>query len=153
MTRNQLKVIIKECLVEMLTDGMKSSTVSESQLSKRQPPTQTPRQPVRQNVKSQHENVIKQVTNDPVMAAIFADTMQTTLVEQVSADRNKQLASIGGDVASRAMASVEDPTEVFGEDMTAKWNAAAFAPRRGSSVMNDFANDMLSMNQVVKKDS
>lgn len=60
------------------------------------------------------------------MAAIFADTAQTTLVEQ-----NRGV--VPGDVATQAMAQA-DPMSIFGEDNIDKWNAAAFAPARPGAI-------------------
>jgi len=76
------------------------------------------------------------------MAAIFADTAQTTLVEQ---SRGVQP---GGDRAAQAAAQVE-PTQLFDEAQIDRWNEAAFKPTRpgamlgGSALPPDFLNELL----------
>lgn len=74
------------------------------------------------------------------MAAIFADTAQTTLIEQNNGVR-------AGDAASQAAAKV-DPTQLFDEAQIDKWNEAAFKPSRpggllGGGLSADFLNDLL----------
>ena len=101
MTRNELKALIKECLVEIITEG--SGPVRESKSRQPAPPSPPPRrhpsldsivvgnrpapQPKRAPpIPPQNFNAI---TNDPIMASIFADTASTTLVEQVGAESGR----------------------------------------------------------------
>lgn len=145
MTRDQLKKIIKECLVEILLEGageVISERVSRShaaQVPQRQVPSQQARRQtvfdmmhVRGQQKpqpqraSQVNEMVSIATRDPLMASILADTAQTTLVEQES---NGRAPTSGGDQAARVV-SAYDPTEIFGEEQTIRWNEAAFAPRQ-----------------------
>jgi hypothetical protein len=155
MTRDQLKKIIKECLVEILMDGageaLHERAVPRQQSPGRQSQYQQPstrrqtvfdmmqvRQPQQQPQRPQASQINEMVgiaTKDPIMAAILADTAQTTLLEQES---NGRIPTAGGDQAQRVM-SAYNPTEIFGEEAQARWNEAAFAPRNrlpGMSVGN-----------------
>jgi hypothetical protein len=94
---------------------------------------QQPRQP------STHINeMVRTATTDPLMAAILADTAQTTLLEQES---NGRVPTAGGDQAARVM-SAYNPTEIFGEEAQQRWNEAAFAPSRRLPGMGSMNFDM-----------
>lgn len=71
------------------------------------------------------------------MAAIFADTAQTTLQEQA---RGVPL----GDQAAQAASQVA-PEQMFDEATMDKWNAAAFQTSRPGPIglPPDFINDLL----------
>ena len=107
MTRSELKSLIKECLIEIITEGSGPSPVRESRQKVQQarpqpaaPPKrhpaldsivmggrqEVPRRTVAPPIPKQNFNAI---TSDPVMASIFADTASTTLVEQVGAESGR----------------------------------------------------------------
>ncbi len=78
------------------------------------------------------KNKVKQITSDPVMSDILADTAMTTLMEQKEGAR-PQGPSIqsGGDQAAKIV-DQSSPDELFG-GQASKWADLAFAPsiRRG----------------------
>jgi hypothetical protein len=158
MNRKQLKELVKECLVELLSEGI-GNISAESKKAVQTEVTRYPR-PSLNNVSygavkdTTIKQTIKQVTKDPIMASIFEDTMQTTLQEQNAMDRQpgKMPAGVGGDAAARVM-SQTDPTEMFGDEVASRWSEAAFAPSRRNqmSVSREFASEMLSMNNGIKK--
>jgi len=149
MTRNELKSIVKECLVEILSEGI-GGRMTEA---KRSPAPASQRSPER-SLSEMHKmkqsiansiqygrpapakvapqatvkNLVKSVTNDDVMAALFADTAQTTLQEQVESDR-RLLRGHSSDDAQ------EDDTPAagqgFSEEMSRHWSSLAFSePKR-----------------------
>jgi len=148
MNRSELKSLIKECLVEILTDGL-GDNLSESVRHVARPrtipsaPVRTP-QPQRRSpldsvvydknprisTKPPVNETIRQLTSDPIMASIFQDTANTTLRSQ---ENPKALPSGGTDMASRVMNEVSDPIQIFGEDAAMRWTEAAFAPPRGGA--------------------
>lgn len=105
MNRNELKGIVKECLLEILMEGMKGSSqrVEENRQPKRQQSIVEPRRspldtvtytqrtasvprpglgkPVPPRV-PQKESFKELANGNDVMASIFADTAGTTLMEQ-----------------------------------------------------------------------
>lgn len=162
--RTELKAIIKECLIEILTEGVGES-LQESIRSPRQSGTMraisesSPRRqtlnnamfsgqrpkdprldtPIRQQ--PQIAEAIREVTRDPMMAALFADTANTTLMQQNSAGHGREnagppvgMAETYGDMATKVAASAT-PEQLFGEEVTSKWADAAFGPTRKSSPM------------------
>ena len=146
ITRNELKSIIKECLVEILVEGMGSSSAESIQESKkpiRQPiGSQKQQSPhvstlMRNNasrIKMQHnpntvnptikEAIKREAGGNDIMAAILADTAEKTLPTMIENDRTKLIPAAGGTV-ERIVASA-NPDELFGSETASKWAALAF---------------------------
>jgi|MDTB01.3.fsa_nt_gb hypothetical protein len=134
LNRSSLKSLVKECLVEILSEGLsetssmmiESAPTRKKATRKREP---APRRPALDTVKFDNaiDNSVQHLTEDPVMSSIFADTARTTLQEQLSEDgRTGHGASVSahGDPAAKAAAS-SDPSDLFGEAST-NWAALAF---------------------------
>jgi len=132
LSRNQLKSLIKECLVEVLVEGLSSSprTVSlqeealpQKKKIKSSPQRRSPLDTARFNEKL--EESVSHCTSDPVLGNILADTARTTLQEQIGEEmgHNQQVA-VNGDQAAK-MASSADPLDMFG-DAANNWAALAF---------------------------
>lgn len=145
MTRSELKNIVKECLVEILSEGIGGANktqetkkpavvatpksqdrslqemlkMKQTIVNKTQYGAQTPRQPspVAAN------NLVKSVTNDAVMAALFADTLETTLQEQVENDRRLLR---GHSTDDEATSDLPVGGGGFSEEMSKHWSALAF---------------------------
>ena len=128
VTRGDLKGIIKECLIEILAEGLlaDNSTQMLETTPRRKKKRSSPKQ--RQRPQVEHEQVIQEavagLTDDPMMADIFNDTARGTLQEQLSAE-NMGGSVAGGDFASQ-QASMADPDDLFG-DASEKWAALAFS--------------------------
>ena len=146
VTKKVLKGIVKECLVEILAEGIASADIStalpesrESQKlsgeSRRKPQTRSNLHPSADNISFSNavDDATASMTTDPVMSAIFADTARTTLQEQYgaeSANPRSAMVSMGSqhsDEASRAVAnnSIED---LF--DGAGNWAQLAFAEKK-----------------------
>ena len=154
VSRNTLKGIVKECLIEILSEGIGSSrsqkmsesveTVSSNLKSRHQGTARrtaldnivydnnsrkddTPNPDFEKNIRETTKNM----TSDPVLSSILADTAMTTLQEQAGAERPGPAGSslptaAAGDTAA-VVASRSDPQELFGESAQ-KWADLAFAP-------------------------
>jgi len=146
MSRSQIKALVKECLIELLSEGLGNidaiaqqtprptiSGVAESRSRKQQqkfdPRLDTPVSQGRSQTNALKEAIKREAGGNPIMESIFADTAMTTLPSQLS----------HGDVASphpgRTMAPpgvtqqeqfVGAPEDVFGEDTTSRWANLAF---------------------------
>ena len=157
MTRQDLKNIVKECLVEILSEGLAdtSRTIAESKMAA--PVRQAPQQQVaavnrRQNIadkisflppkneikqssspsrQQMHQDLARSLTSDPVLADIFADTAKSgahrQMNESASSIGHEQMIASAGDAAAKAMLR-SDPADVFGES-AGKWAALAFAEK------------------------
>ena len=92
MTRDKLKTIVKECLVEILAEGLSSEgsqiSASLNESSKRQRKERIKQEEARlsqhrQKFEVKVEDTVSHVTSDPIMQSILADTAKTTLQEQM----------------------------------------------------------------------
>ena len=140
LDKNLLKSIVKECLVEILAEGITGGdtnslveSVQKVKSTKRVsskdrimknilPPKQ---KVVNENFEKNMRSVISNTTQDPVMAELLADTAQTTLQEQNSADSGSRFAARPTDSVSQVVAE-SDPTELFGGAAN-NWAQLAFS--------------------------
>lgn len=155
-TKSHLKSLVKECLIEILyesgsPDSHRSSSarMSEGSRPSRPPQRRNNERPVRShpaldtvswtsrsqekvenpNFSSKIKNITREMTSDPVMSDIFADTARTTLQEQVNAERagpngTSLPTAAAGDNAARIV-DASTPDQLFGES-AGKWAALAF---------------------------
>jgi len=149
LSRDDLKSIVKECLVEILSEGLTSTTqtINESRRSAipqqaQQPLPMHPRQTVADKIaflpKNGHQkqqidkSAIKAATSDPLLQEMLADTAArgTPIIEEskVSQSRNEIAIAAHGDVAAKTMLR-SDPTDIFG-DSASKWATLAFAEKK-----------------------
>tara|TARA_B100001094_G_C18179304_1_gene799842 strand:- start:486 stop:893 length:408 start_codon:yes stop_codon:yes gene_type:complete len=126
VSRTVLKSLVKECLVEILSEGLVGSSekIQESKnRTVRKPQPVKKRKIVKKDIIPE---TITNITDDPLMQSIFADTARTTLQEQASAENNPRVTT--GDSAAR-MADSSDPTELFGE-AASNWATLAFSEKK-----------------------
>ena len=141
VSKTLLKEIVKECLVEILAEGLTNGSpadLNESiQMKSKNNPSRSskylksilpPKEKVaNESFEDNTKKVISSVTSDPVMADLLADTAQTTLQEQNSADSANRFSARPTDSASKAVAN-SDPSELFGE-ASSNWAKLAFSDK------------------------
>lgn len=87
VTKTMLKSIVKECLVEILSEGLssKSSTTDRKQkIVKKRKLEEQRLKAHRDKFEVSIDNAVSTITEDPVMQEILQDTARTTLQEQIS---------------------------------------------------------------------
>ncbi len=142
ISRNVLKDIVKECLIEILAEGLIETTTRDRSASLDSMLSEsTKKKPGRRRKKTTAEpqinnatfdnavaNSVKALTDDNIMASIFADTAKTTLQEQLGAESKGPALA---DSASRQMDQL-DPVDAFGEEGQPDdhWARLAFADSR-----------------------
>ena len=131
VSRSVLKSLVKECLVEILSEGLVGSSKTIQESKKKRPPSPRKNNSLKRVLKKESisqeiPDTIKGVTSDPLMQSIFADTAKTTLVEQHAADSNKRV--VAGDHISQTV-DKNDPSELFGEAAN-NWAALAFSEKK-----------------------
>jgi hypothetical protein len=145
VSRDLLKGLVKECLVEILSEGLGNDSQAAALTERRVPRKQKKSKPVRRNVNdliSYGSDNTPPVSNDrinalansaangnDVMAEIFRDTAKNTLPKMMASETRGAAASMTervarGDQATRAMAA-NDPMDVF--DGASNWAALAFS--------------------------
>jgi hypothetical protein len=125
LRKSDLKDIVRECLVEILREGIdvgkiyrnvpenKSRHVAETHTRQRQT-QETISQPLREAIK-------REAGGNKILESVMADTAATTLPRMIQGEKS----AIAGDAVSRFVDSVT-PTEIFGEETTSKWADLAF---------------------------
>lgn len=153
LSRSELKNVVKECLVEILSEGLTTSAVSvnetrqmregvsrssQSIIPARTHPTNKmsflPNEGIRSSENNNRSHLIsaaKTLTNDSMIAEMLADTAANmtndNLNESTSATRGPSI-SAAGDKAARIMFE-SDPLDIFDESAS-KWSALAFAEKK-----------------------
>ena len=144
MKRSELKSIIKECLVEILSEGIgysdeyddhedqpikekrnfgSNSDMIEKMQSRKKMLNEKITYNKKQSKQQNHDHLVNGVTTDPMMAEIFRDTAQTTLVEQGMANKAGPKYT-PADGAARALGD-HNPGDIFsGGD---NWATLAFS--------------------------
>ena len=137
MKRGELKALIKECVVEVLQDGLGTSYAAKpvsrtGSASARRSPQQERNHPMDNVSYRMNESrapapppvsVNTNLTQDPVLQSIFQDTASSTLQEQVASERRGAPITAGSDRAPKFMAEHE-PDEIF--DGASNWEKLAF---------------------------
>ena len=141
-TKAALKSIVKECLIELLAEGLSGEAkINESKSLKstfNKISNSNNNQRYLNNVKKDIDNsktfnedrineTVSKITKDDVMSQILADTARTTLVAQGSSSTGSASANImaSGDAAAKASLQ-SDPMELFSES-AGKWANLAFS--------------------------
>ncbi len=134
LTKNQLKTIVKECLVEILAEGLgQSNDIMVESTSKRPATTKRAASPARKRnpaldevrFNSAAETRAASITDDPIMRSILADTAKTTLQEQAQADRGQ---GVSMQETAAPGKNIED-VPIFAEG-SQNWAALAFAEKK-----------------------
>ena len=83
LTKSGLKKIVKECLVEILSEGLSSESVKKTVAAKQKKSSQAAEQKRlaehRKKFEYRVEDTVSGLTDDPIMASIFKDTATKTL--------------------------------------------------------------------------
>lgn len=133
ITKQQLKDIVKECLVEILAEGIGSSTRSSLQEAtqksqKRVINAKSAPLPRRgENVKygqTMAETIKRESKGNPVMASILADTAMNTLPSMINEGTRQQPPPPAGSIES--IVANAAPEDLFGDEASSKWAQLAF---------------------------
>ncbi len=132
ITKSELKSIVKECLVEILGEGLGSSLNLPKNIINRQqssPPLsdiakrQVPQKMFSSGLK---ETIKREAGGNRIMEDIFADTAASTLPSFLQNDGKTPVpASVGGGLVEQVVART-NPEDLFGDDVTSKWASLAF---------------------------
>lgn len=131
LTKNDLKHIVKECLLEILSEGLGSTGTMMQSVNSRLPNTQsiytekTRGNPVpKKPTPHLREAVKREAGGNKMMELILADTAASTLPKMLENDR-KGAPVVGGGVVEQVVASA-NPEDIFGEEAASKWASLAF---------------------------
>lgn len=140
VSRSMLKSIVKECLVEILAEGITGGDAEKLNESFEETKPRLMPSIHKEKARSSRKKVandsfeentqraISKATSDPVMAELLADTAKTTLQEQNGADSPNKFTAKPTDSYSRIVES-KDPMELFGNS-SSNWAHLAFADNK-----------------------
>ena len=127
MSRSKLKSIVKECLVEILAEGLEGSTSKLNErknLEARRLNEERALQERRRKLETSIESTVSNLTDDSIMQSILADTARTTLQEQMSHESQGPGMSNGG-------APGINLDKIFSESAN-NWSKLAFSEKKRS---------------------
>lgn len=137
ISKEQLKSIVKECLVEILTEGLGPNKVtSTSYLQKNQLESKQINYPKKKSTQfdprldtpiSTYRDVIKkEAGGNQILESIFADTVKNTLSSHANyRDPGEGYQTTNSKIAQQEQ-FVGTPEQVFGEESASKWASLAF---------------------------
>ena len=134
MSKSDLKALVKECLVEILNEGLGGSASINAKSQVPLPKAgfsesfrRAPVDPVatrRQSPPPQMKEMIKrEAGGNKIMESILADTASSTLPKMMQNEGRQQPVS-GGRVEQIVAAT--NPEDLFGDEATSKWANLAF---------------------------
>lgn len=134
ISRDYLKGIVKECLLELLSEGLGSLSSPNKKVSEQRAV------PVRSSVRPSspldaprvvqsaalREAVKQESGGDPVLESILADTAKTTLPGFLANDRGQAMPTGPGASPEQHVVSQTTPEQLFGEEAAGRWASLAF---------------------------
>lgn len=138
MRRSELKSIVKECIVEILSEGLGQTSqiiqgiptqVIQPNFTENvghHPGERKPPQQKRQNVPGSLREIAKRESGgDKVLESILADTAASTLPKMLQHEGKAPVRSSGG--LYEKVVAESSPEELFGDEASSKWASLAFA--------------------------
>ena len=151
LSRDELKSIVKECLVEILSEGIVGTKQQLDENRKDNFSSQPQRLQSTQNVRSNvadkisflpknnqnssmqqprvNRQAINEASSDPMIQAMLADTaLRGTPIMEDNRRGAESMIAVQGDVAAKAMLK-SDPIDIFSESAS-KWATLAFSDKK-----------------------
>lgn len=144
LSRDTLKEIVKECLIELLSEGLtkgnvnklsesinlssKKNVVEKNSVNKNISKILPTKKELNNKFVENTNKIISKATNDPILAEIFADTAVTTLQEQNSADQTGKFIANSNDTYKNIVSN-NNPEDIFG-DASSNWAHLAFGDNK-----------------------
>ena len=131
LTKKALKGLVKECLIEILSEGISPDTLNESKMTRKKKNSPEREFLTRKSVTDKisfaktAKIVSENLTEDPIMQSIFADTAQTTLQQQTAA--SKMPSPLAGADRAAQIVSQTNPEDLF--EGNSNWASLAFADK------------------------
>jgi len=129
LTKTVLKGIVKECLVEILSEGLLGKQEASPKLPapKKKRQARKPKPNNNPRFQKRVQETASALTQDPIMAAIFEDTARTTLQEQVRNESSPMVPQ--HDFSHDDEDNPSEPVDSLFEG-SSNWAALAFAEKK-----------------------
>jgi len=141
LSRDGLKDLVKECLVEILNEGLDGLLSRQSTQTNREIPMKVSRpvfsegskgRPVQDNIPQRkpstqlREAVRRESGGNKIMEEILSHTAEETLPKMLASESRTSSRSVSGGLAEQVIAAAS-PEDIFGDDVTSKWANLAFS--------------------------
>lgn len=137
LTKTALKSLVKECLVEILAEGIGSTATLQEGVKKSSVNVEARRRAEEKRLEQHRkkfevkvDSTVNELTDDPIMQSIFAETAKTTLQEQMQHDQRPGAAT--GQPTPEMMSG--DPSGIdlgnIFENASSNWSQLAFAEKK-----------------------
>ena len=124
VSRNQLKSVVKECLMEILAEGLLHGEASAPQKkAKKRQVVKEAVEPTNNDFDTAVSRTVSSLTNDSIMSSILADTAKTTFQDQLQAEKSPRSAG------AAMNESTADLGDAFG-DSANRWASLAFPEKK-----------------------
>ncbi len=124
VSRNQLKGIVKECLMEILAEGLlHGEGVAPQKKAKKRPVMKESASSKNNEFEMAVQKTVGSLTNDSIMSSILADTAKTTFQDQLQAEKSPRSAGV------TMNESTADLGDAFG-DSANRWASLAFPEKK-----------------------
>ena len=124
VSRNQLKGIVKECLMEILAEGLlHGETGAPQKKVKKRQTIKESATPKNNEFEMAVQQTVSGLTNDSIMSSILADTAKTTFQDQLQAEKSPRSAGVAMNE------STADLGDAFG-DSANRWASLAFPEKK-----------------------
>ena len=138
--RSELKSIVKECLIEILSEGLLGNNQPINESSSVNSLSSKRKNTIKRNShldkitfgntkkgRNVKPNIDTNITSNPIINSMLKDTALSTLQEQAHAEKNPYAAAAvrQGDQATKIVDN-SSPDELFGE-VSDKWASLAFS--------------------------
>ena len=136
LTKTALKSLVKECLVEILSEGIGSTTTLQEGVKKSSVNVEARRRAEEKRLEQHRkkfevkvDSTVNELTDDPIMQSIFAETAKTTLQEQIQHDQRpgSSRGQPNPEMLSGQVSGV-DLSGIF-ENASSNWSQLAFAEK------------------------
>ena len=132
ISKSELKSIVKECLVEILQEGLGSSNFGSTNLKTfpvgRSSFSENARNFPQDNRKASpqlKDAIRREAGGNKIMESIFADTAASTLPKMLNSDSRSAPVQAPGGLVEQVVASTS-PEDLFGDEIASKWADLAF---------------------------
>lgn len=128
LTKSDLKAVVKECLLEILQEGLGSALDGQQKMPGLQPTVFSEKSRMSQvesmkKTPALREAIKREAGGNKIMESIFADTAASTLPKMLHNEGRKQPVSTG---TAEQIVSAVNPEDIFGSDVASKWADLAF---------------------------
>lgn len=136
LTKTALKSLVKECLVEILAEGIGSKANLQENVKKSSRNIEAKRRAEEKRLEAHRkkfevkvDNTVNELTDDPIMQSIFAETAKTTLQEQIQHEGPGSSTSQPTPEMMTGNAEGVDLGGIF-EGASSNWSELAFSKKK-----------------------